>query len=180
MRRSTTTPWWSQMLTLFQYRSRYNYSDPAWLGPRIMDKLVFTFIIFTLYLRIGSNFSADNVVNLSSSLFMWTTLPAFGAASYVPSIVLGECLAPAFPAVRCRAQPSLPALAALKSCIGSAQSRMFCGVSQLPYHGLQCWLLMLLLPPDHVCNLPFHPCPQSAACSSVSVRTACTPSLPTS
>ena len=100
MRRSTTTPWWSQMLTLFQYRSRYNYSNPAWLGPRIMDKLVFTFIILTLYLRIGSNFSADNIVNLSSSLFMWTTLPAFGAASYVPSIVLGECFAPALPAFR--------------------------------------------------------------------------------
>ena len=36
----------------------------------------------------GSNLSSSNLINISAVLFMWTTLPAFGAASYVPAIVL--------------------------------------------------------------------------------------------
>ena len=90
VQQSTSTPWWSQVLTLLRYRSSYNYRNPAWLGPRIMDKLIFSLIILTLYLNVGAAFDAQNVVNMGASLFMWCTLPAFGAASYVPSIVLGE------------------------------------------------------------------------------------------
>lgn len=46
--------------------------------------------ILTLYLGTGDQFDQGNVVNLTASLFMWCVLPAFGAAAYVPSIVLGE------------------------------------------------------------------------------------------
>ena len=35
---------------------------------------------------------ATNVTNIAAVLFMWTTLPAFGAASYVPAIVLERAL----------------------------------------------------------------------------------------
>jgi ATP-binding cassette subfamily G (WHITE) protein 2 len=38
--------------------------------------------------KVGSSLAPDNVVNIAAVLFMWTTLPAFGAASYVPAIVL--------------------------------------------------------------------------------------------
>jgi len=41
---------------------------------------------------IGDTFTPDNVVNICAMLFMWTTLPAFGASSYVPQIVLERAL----------------------------------------------------------------------------------------
>ncbi len=72
-----------------QYRTGQNYRNPAWLGPRIGDKLLISLIILTLYLGIGDNLAPDNLINIQSSLFMWALLPAFGAASYVPAIVLG-------------------------------------------------------------------------------------------
>jgi hypothetical protein len=34
----------------------------------------------------------SNLINIAAVLFMWTTLPAFGAAAYVPSIVLERTL----------------------------------------------------------------------------------------
>ena len=46
--------------------------------------------IYTVH--VGDRYTADNVVNISAMLFMWTTLPAFGAASYVPQIVMERSL----------------------------------------------------------------------------------------
>jgi hypothetical protein len=45
-------------------------------------------IIFTLYWKVGKDLTSANVNNISAVLFMWVCLPAFGAASYVPAIVL--------------------------------------------------------------------------------------------
>lgn len=42
----------------------------------------------TLYWSIGDNIDAENFINISSVLVMWCTLPAYGAAAYVPAIVL--------------------------------------------------------------------------------------------
>jgi len=42
----------------------------------------------SLYFAIGKNFADDNLINIAAVLFMWSTLPAFGAAAYVPAIVL--------------------------------------------------------------------------------------------
>lgn len=53
------------------------------------DKLLISLIILTLYLGVGDNLKPDNLINVQSALFMWALLPAFGAASYVPAIVLG-------------------------------------------------------------------------------------------
>ena len=36
----------------------------------------------------GDNLNPDNIINIAAVLFMWCALPAFGAASYVPAIVL--------------------------------------------------------------------------------------------
>lgn len=71
-----------------QYRTSTNYRDGAWLGPRVGDKLIFSLLIMSLYWGIGDDFSQNNVINIVAILFMWCTLPAFGAASYVPSLVL--------------------------------------------------------------------------------------------
>jgi hypothetical protein len=88
VKRDTVTPSWWALRTLFKYRTLKNYKNPEFLGPRVGDKLIFSIIIFTLYLSIGDDFSSKNLTNISAVLFMWCTLPAFGAASYVPAIVL--------------------------------------------------------------------------------------------
>lgn len=88
VKRETVTPSWWALMILFKYRTLKNYRSPDFLGPRVMDKLIFSIIIFTLYLSIGDNLNQDNLINISAVLFMWCTLPAFGAASYVPAIVL--------------------------------------------------------------------------------------------
>ena len=86
--RDTVTPTWWALKTMFKYRTLKNYTNPEFLGPRVGDKLIFSIIIFTLYWSIGDNLQPDNLINIGAVLFMWCTLPAFGAASYVPAIVL--------------------------------------------------------------------------------------------
>jgi ATP-binding cassette subfamily G (WHITE) protein 2 len=88
----TVTPWWWGLKTLVKYRTPRNYRDPEFLGPRIGDKLFMTVLIWTLYWGVGADFSSKNYVNISAVLFMWIVLPAYGAASYVPAIVLERTL----------------------------------------------------------------------------------------
>lgn len=88
VRRETVTPTWWALRTLFKYRTSKNYKNPEFLGPRVGDKLIFSIVIFTLYWRVGNNLASDNIINIAAVLFMWCTLPAFGAASYVPALVL--------------------------------------------------------------------------------------------
>ncbi|CAK0787534.1 hypothetical protein CVIRNUC_010754 [Coccomyxa viridis] len=88
VKRATVTPFWWALYIMFKFRSTTNYVTGAFLGPRIGDKLVFSLLIFTLFFAIGKKFDEDNLVNIAAVLFMFTTLPAFAAASYVPSIVL--------------------------------------------------------------------------------------------
>ncbi len=47
-------------------------------------------LIMSLYLGVGDRFSEENYINISAVLFMWCTLPAFGAAAYMPTLVLGK------------------------------------------------------------------------------------------
>lgn len=89
---STTTPGWWAFWIMIKYRTRKNYADGEFLGPRLGDKVFLSILIFTLYWGIGDKYTLDNVVNISAMLFMWTTLPAFGAASYVPQIVMERAL----------------------------------------------------------------------------------------
>ena len=109
---STTVPFTHALWTMFKFRTRKNYADGEYLGPRLGEKVFLSFLIMTLYWGIGDDHSDANVVNVSSALFMWTTvglfvyfkillaraiiltscfvlqLPAFGAAAYVPQIVM--------------------------------------------------------------------------------------------
>ena len=48
----------------------------------------------------GANQAPSNVNNLTAVLFLWTILPGYAAASYMPTIVLER---PLF--VRCRSPP---------------------------------------------------------------------------
>ena len=67
---------------LFRYRSMKNFQSSAFIGPRLGDKIFFAFILFSIYIFVGSKRDPTNIQNTVSSLFMMTTLPAFGAASY--------------------------------------------------------------------------------------------------
>ena len=89
---STTVPGWFAFWVMAKYRTRKNYADGEYLGPRLGDKVFIALLIFTLYFGIGDDHDPANVVNISSMLFMWCTLPAFGAASYVPQIVMERSL----------------------------------------------------------------------------------------
>ena len=89
---STTVPGWFAFWVMAKYRTRKNYADGEYLGPRLGDKVFIAFLIFTLYFGIGDDHDPANVVNISSMLFMWCTMPAFGAASYVPQIVMERSL----------------------------------------------------------------------------------------
>ena len=89
---STVVPGWFAFYVMAKYRTRKNYRDGEYLGPRLGDKVFIAFLIFTLYFNLGKDHDPANVVNISSMLFMWCTLPAFGAASYVPQIVMERSL----------------------------------------------------------------------------------------
>ena len=89
---STTVPGWFAFWVMAKYRTRKNYADGEYLGPRLGDKVFIALLIFTLYFGVGDDHNPANVVNISSMLFMWCTLPAFGAASYVPQIVMERSL----------------------------------------------------------------------------------------
>eukprot|EP00879_Flechtneria_rotunda_P005742 GHRR01006043.1.p1 GENE.GHRR01006043.1~~GHRR01006043.1.p1 ORF type:complete len:547 (+),score=129.21 GHRR01006043.1:934-2574(+) len=91
-RHETVTPWWWGLKTLVKYRTTRNYSDGAFLGARIGEKLLTGLLILTLYIGIGDDFAPDNYINMTAVLFMWVTMPAYGAASYVPAIVLERSL----------------------------------------------------------------------------------------
>ncbi|KAK9831908.1 hypothetical protein WJX81_008083 [Elliptochloris bilobata] len=86
--KSTATPFFWGVYTMLKHRTSRNFADPAFLGPRIGDKFLFCFIIFTLYFGDGGKQDPGNVLNVMQMLFMWTLLPAFSAVVYVPAIVL--------------------------------------------------------------------------------------------
>lgn len=47
--RATTTPSWWALWVLFRYRTLRDWANPAYLMPRLSDKIIFCFIIFTMY-----------------------------------------------------------------------------------------------------------------------------------
>ena len=53
-----------------------------------MDKLALSLIIMTLYWRVGDNHKLSNYNNLAAVLFLWTILPGYAAAAFIPTIVL--------------------------------------------------------------------------------------------
>ncbi|KAL4428045.1 hypothetical protein ABPG75_002134 [Micractinium tetrahymenae] len=88
VKRETVTPFWWALRTLLKYRTAKNYKSAEFLGPRVADKLIFSLIFMSLFWGIGDNLEANNIPNIAAMLFMWVVLPAYGAASYVPAIVL--------------------------------------------------------------------------------------------
>ncbi|EIE26352.1 hypothetical protein COCSUDRAFT_39467 [Coccomyxa subellipsoidea C-169] len=84
----TANPWYYGVYTLLRYRMGRDIVDLNFLGPRIMDKFVLALIIMSLYWNVGANQAPSNVNNITAVLFLWTILPGYAAASYMPTIVL--------------------------------------------------------------------------------------------
>jgi len=76
----------STTLTLLRYRMTRDLVDPAWLGPRSLDKLCLTPIIASLYWRVGAR--ENGAADTGALLFLFSILPGYAAASYMPCIVL--------------------------------------------------------------------------------------------
>jgi len=101
-RRATNTNFLFALKTILKFRMRRDFRDPAYLGPRIVDKLAVTLITFTLYWKLGrpllhnppdSDVEARTLQyaaaqSIGAMLFMQTILPAFAASTYTPSLVL--------------------------------------------------------------------------------------------
>jgi ABC-type multidrug transport system permease subunit len=88
----TVTPVWWGLKTLIKYRTPRNYRDPEFLGPRIGEPLSVVTLMWSLYWGVGGRFDGENYVNQAALLYFWVVLPAYGAASYVPAIVLERTL----------------------------------------------------------------------------------------
>lgn len=89
---STVTPTWWGLWVFLKYRTSVNYRNPAFLGPRIFDKLLIGLLIMTLYLGIGDDFSQGNIINIAAILFMWSATTGFIASGYIPALVLERAL----------------------------------------------------------------------------------------
>jgi ABC-type multidrug transport system ATPase subunit len=91
---STTVPFSHALWTMFKFRTRKNYADGEYLGPRLGEKVFLSFLIMTLYWGIGDDHSDANVVNVSSALFMWTTVSTlfvYFNACHLRAIILTSC-----------------------------------------------------------------------------------------
>ena len=52
--------------------------------PRIGENALAVFLIFSVYWKLGDRMSAEDVPNIGGLLFLWVTVPAYGAAAYTP------------------------------------------------------------------------------------------------
>ena len=84
-----------------QYRLVSNYRDPKFLLGRIVDKLLCCVVLIILYNGLGKNAAPDNLINISSLLYMYTVLPGFAAISYMPGLVLERPLYVRCSAIAC-------------------------------------------------------------------------------
>lgn len=70
-RTATTAPFWYALLILLRYRTKNNYMSLSYLGSRLLDKAIYTFLIFTFYWHVGKNLTQQNVPNIGGMLFFW-------------------------------------------------------------------------------------------------------------
>ena len=86
---------WHEMVCLFRYRALKNWRTSEYLGARMGDKVLFLFVMVTIFWGIGRKQgpagwqpSTSDIMSIPSVLFMTIVLPAFGAAGYMPSLMI--------------------------------------------------------------------------------------------
>ena len=92
VRRETTTPTWYALLVLLRYRMLKNYQTVAFYASRSAPWIFQTLIIFSVFWAVALDLSQATVNNVVAIIFFWSTTPAFGAAAYIPSIMLARPL----------------------------------------------------------------------------------------
>jgi hypothetical protein len=75
---------------LLWYRTMRNYCSPAYVLPRLCEKLLFAVVVLSLYHGKGADFSTLNAPVLSSLLFLSVLGPSCGAMIYLPGAVQKE------------------------------------------------------------------------------------------
>ena len=88
MTTATRNSSWHALGTLLRWRTAKAMPTPDFLGPRFGDKVLFSFILMSLYWGVGSDVDPQSVQSTTSVLFMATALNGYGAAAYVPTLVL--------------------------------------------------------------------------------------------
>eukprot|EP01026_Neomeris_dumetosa_P044309 TRINITY_DN37288_c0_g1_i5.p1 TRINITY_DN37288_c0_g1~~TRINITY_DN37288_c0_g1_i5.p1 ORF type:complete len:593 (-),score=52.46 TRINITY_DN37288_c0_g1_i5:42-1727(-) len=89
VKRVTKTSFFYGLWILLKFRTLRNLRDPEYLLPRTGDKIAIGFILCTLYAGIGNDYDEGylrNIPSINAIVFMFTALPSFSAAAYVPTI----------------------------------------------------------------------------------------------
>ena len=92
VKKATTTPSWFGLLILMRYRMIKNYCTGVFYASHAAPWIIQTLIIFSTFWMVADNLTQQTVTNVTGILFFWTVTPAFGAASYIPSIMLSRPL----------------------------------------------------------------------------------------
>jgi len=88
MNSGTTVGGLYALRTLVWFRGLKDLKDPTYIAPRLGDKVIFGFIVMSLFWGVGNDFYGNGIQSTVSVLFMICALNGFGAASYVPTLVL--------------------------------------------------------------------------------------------
>lgn len=92
VRKATTTPSWFGLLVLLRFRMLKNYCTGVFYASHAAPWIIQTLIIFSTFWMVAKDLTPSTVTNVTGILFFWTVTPAFGAASYIPSIMLSRPL----------------------------------------------------------------------------------------
>mmetsp|Transcript_34646 Transcript_34646/g.48022 ORF Transcript_34646/g.48022 Transcript_34646/m.48022 type:complete len:603 (+) Transcript_34646:280-2088(+) len=77
-----------ELRVLLQYRAISNYKDVQYVMMRLGDKILFAFILTTLYWNEADEATRVSQNNIVALMFMVVVLPSYGATAYVPTLVL--------------------------------------------------------------------------------------------
>jgi ATP-binding cassette subfamily G (WHITE) protein 2 len=92
VKRATTTPSWYGLLVLMRFRLLRNYSTSVFYASHVAPWLIQTLIMFSTFWFVADNMTPYTVTNVTGIIFFWSVTPAFGAASYIPAIMLSRPL----------------------------------------------------------------------------------------
>lgn len=86
--RSTATPAWHGFAALMRHRGLRDVVDPAFMGPRVGDRVFNTLLLILIYYRVGAKDTIGNATNIPFFLQTALTLTGFTAAVYLPALYL--------------------------------------------------------------------------------------------
>ena len=90
---AVVNPSWWAVRTLLRYRARANYRSALFWRGRVADKIMFLFVLATLYYDVGKYAELETgCANTTSALFMWSIIPGFASQHFLPSLVLERTL----------------------------------------------------------------------------------------